>query len=226
MEEQNKSVANTTEVQQNAEGNAQAQAQEAAAAVVPEKNYKELEAFATKTRQELIKTAVQLTKQDPKYLTSISDPKLQASVAKEIYGLESLAQVKEVFGEKFYEKNESEDAGKVEVEDLRKEIKLMKVKGEADKIDAAVATMGLSEDKAEAFKAELRLINADLPLEVRIQKAKRLAFGETPDDGAKALLQINKATGAAPSSAAAQTKQEDPAKTIAKANVAWLFQNR
>lgn len=212
-------------------------AQQAGAAQSPEtielSRYKELEAFATKARQNEIANAIRLAKLDPKTVTEIGDSKVQNAVVKEIYGLDTFAQVKEVYGDAFYDKKDGQNEGDDEVSSIRKELKLLKVKQESEAVDNAIKALRASnpnllksEQDEETLRKEMGLISAQLSPEERVKKAARLAFGDVDANRAKELLDMNAAAGALPASGARENKDQaqEQLKARASALAAFAFQ--
>lgn len=60
---------------------------------VPEEDYKNLQAFATRTRQFAIKTALDAVESNPQYISSIDDKSVQDAVVKHKYGFDSYEQL-------------------------------------------------------------------------------------------------------------------------------------
>jgi hypothetical protein len=186
------------------------QAQQAGAASQSETielaRYKELEAFATKARQNEIANAIRLAKLDPKSVNEIGDIKVQNAVVKEVYGLDTLAQVKEVYGDSFHDKKDGNDDGEDEISSIKKEFKLLKVKTEADAVKNAINALKASnpnllksEQDEETLRREMSLISASLPPEERVKKAARLAFGDVDAMKAKILGEMSSQSGSSAS---------------------------
>jgi hypothetical protein len=197
--------------------------------------YKELEAFATKARQNEIANAVRLAKLDPKSVNEIGDIKVQNAVVKELYGLDTLAQAKEVYGDTFYDKKDGEDKGEDELYSIRKELKLLKVKQESEAVDNAIKALRLSnpellksEKDEESLRKEMSLISSQLSPEERVKKAARLAFGDVSVNRAKELMDMQSAAGALPAAGARENKNEAQEQINARANAiaAFAFQGR
>jgi hypothetical protein len=193
------------------------QAQPAGSASRPETielaRYKELEAFATKARQNEIANAVRLAKLDPKSVAEIGDAKVQNAVVKELYGLDTLAQAKEVYGDMFYDKKDGDGSGEDEISSIKKEFKLLKVKTEAEAVNNAIKALKASnpnllksEQDEETLRREMSLISASLSPEERVKKAARLAFGDVEANKANALL--NSQNAAAGSGTATQPNNQ------------------
>lgn len=60
---------------------------------VPEEDYKNLQAFATRTRQFAIRTAIDAVEANPNYIASIDDKSIQDAVVKHKYGFDNYAQL-------------------------------------------------------------------------------------------------------------------------------------
>lgn len=164
--------------------------------------YKDLESAYTRSRQSEIAFATKAARIDPKTLMEISDAKVQAAAVREIYGLESLSQVKDALGEEFWKfKSKEEDGeGKAETD---KQIKLLSMKLDSERLESAVSAFKLanpslitSEKDEDLLRSEMRLISTELSPAERVSKAARLAFGEVEGNKAKALKVLqNSAAG-------------------------------
>lgn len=199
--------------------------------------YKELEAFATRARQNEIAFATKAARAEPKTLLEISDPKVQAAAVKEIYGLDTIAQVQEVFGKDFWKNSgKSEDSSEEgEVESLKKEMKLFKVKAESERVENAIKALKASnpsliasEKDEDTLRKEMTLISTELSPEERVSKAARLAFGDLEANKAKAIVASNAQSTVGPSSASGekQITREEEVKARASAIGSFLFQGR
>lgn len=191
---------------------------------VPMERYKELEAFATRARQGEIANAVRAAKADPRALLEISDAKVQAAAVKEIYGLDTMAQVQEVFGKDFWKAKDNDGEGSDEITSIKTELKLLKVKGESERIENAIKALKASnpnlitsEKDEETLRSEMRLISTELSPEERVSKAARLAFGDVEGNKAKELVRMQ--SSAAGSGSASQDNNSD---YDAKASRSWL----
>lgn len=60
---------------------------------VPEEDYKNLQAFATRTRQFAIRTAIDAVEANPQYISSIEDKSVQDAVVKHKYGFDNYEQL-------------------------------------------------------------------------------------------------------------------------------------
>lgn len=179
------------------------QAQPASADTVSLERYKELEAFATRARQNEIANAVIVAKANPKFVSEISDAKVQNAVVKEIYGLDNLAEVQEAFGKDYWKTKDAGGDGESEdkVASLEKEVKLMRLRGQSDRVNAEIEKLKFanpnlikSEKDEEALRAEMRLISAEVSPEERVKKAARLAFGDVEANKANAMLNSQSAS--------------------------------
>lgn len=186
-------------------------------ATVSIERYKELEAFATRSRQNEIAFATKAAKADPKSLLEIQDAKVQSAAVKEIYGLDTLAQVQEVFGKDFWKAREkdgddNEDgSGRSKLSELETKIKLMEVKNQSERVENAIKSLKASnpnlissEKDEELLRSEMKLISTELAPEDRVAKAARLAFGDLESKKAKELILMQ--NSAAGSGTASQDK--------------------
>ena len=205
------------------------------AAATPElielSRYKELEAFSTKARQNEIALAIELAKANPSKIESY-DAKTQNAVAKELYGLDTFAQVKEVYGDDFAKKSNDSDDGEDRTAKLEKELKLFKVKAEYNEVENAIKSLKASNPellKSESdevqLRSEMRLLSDKLSPDERVRKAARLAFGDLEANKAKALIDIQSQAGAA-NTGSAQQKQVTQSQEIearGKEIAAYIF---
>lgn len=159
-------------------------------------DYKNLQGFATKDRQELIRTKVELARLNPKSIADISDVKLQNKVIEEIFpSFKTLEEVKLVKGERFWESND-EDLD--DTEKIKREMTMLRHQMQTREIETAIReykashpkVMDTPEKEAE-LRENLSLISGNLPPEERVKKAAKLAFAEVvADDTVRAYLQL------------------------------------
>ena len=69
--------------------------------VVPEEQYKSLQSDYTKRVESEIALATKLVKANPNELKALSDARVQNAVAKQLYGVDTYAQLIAVYGENF-----------------------------------------------------------------------------------------------------------------------------
>jgi hypothetical protein len=171
------------------------------AGMVSEKDHKELEAFATRNRQLAIQMATEAAKANPKSLLSIPDSKVQNAVAKEIYGLDSFAQVKAVYGDEFWKSSENkEDGDEDKISQMERKLRMFETKSESDRVENAINSLKASNPNLlksdadeESLRNELSLISSKVSPEERVKKAARILFGDTEAQKAKELLQYQNA---------------------------------
>lgn len=203
--------------------------------MVSEKDHKELEAFATRNRQLAIQMATEAAKANPKLISTIEDTKVQNAVARELYGLENLAQVKAVYGDEYWKSSEKRDDGEEDkVSTLERKLRMFETKSEFERVEQAVSSFKASnpsliksEKDEEALRNEMSLISTKLSPEERVKKASRIAFGDSEANKANSLINLSGSAGATPSAAALETinaAQEEDKKRVS-AIAAFAFRN-
>jgi len=187
---------------------------------ISEEDNKNLQAFATKARQGQIDLAVKLANADKKAILDL-DRDLQEKVIKSIYGLNNLEEVKLIHGDDFYNAGSSKSHDD-EYEDeekqskLEKEFKLMKYQIEKKSIEDAISLFKNNnkllfdnENSEERLKDELKYISTELPIEERVKRAARSAFGviSSSDTLYAKLMETQTNTGGNTSSSSAKPKE-------------------
>ena len=155
---------------------------------------KELQAEYTRTRQSLIDMTAELVEANPKKLESIDDIKLRNSVVKKLYGVDSLAELKAIHGEKYWESGDDLD----DVEKLRRDFNKLKLITTREKEEMAIEsfksanpTLFKEQDAMEKLNKALDMLSKDIPHQERIKAAATIAFGSSrtnaTNDAYKAL---------------------------------------
>lgn len=141
---------------------------------------KELQAEYTRTRQSLIDMTAELVEANPKKLESIDDIKLRNSVVKKLYGVDSLAELKAVHGEKYWESGDDLD----DVEKLRRDFNKLKLITTREKEEMALEafkganpTLFKEQDAMSKLMNAMDMISKDIPHTERIKAASAIAFG-------------------------------------------------
>ncbi len=166
--------------------------------VVPEDQYKSLQAEYTRSNQEKIDLAVRLAKQDKSYINEIQDKKLQDKVIKELYWFSSLEEAKAVYGDSFMssKEEESDDYEEDKATKLEKELKLMKWKQDKKEMEAEITRLKskydnfLSDEDVAKVEEELKYISDSLPIEERVKRAGNIVLNSkySPEDLAYKLM--------------------------------------
>lgn len=141
---------------------------------------KELQAEYTRTRQSLIEMTAELVEANPRKLESIEDSKLRNSVVKKLYGVDSLAELKAIHGEKYWESGDNLD----DVEKLRRDFNKLKFVTTREKEEMAFEayksanpTLFKEQDAVEKLQKAMEMISKDIPANERIKAASAIAFG-------------------------------------------------
>lgn len=131
--------------------------------VVPIKDYKNLESFATTNRQELIETAKRLVEKDKNELNFIKDIKVRDKVVKELYGYESFEELTAVEGSEFATPKPEDNEDELAV--LRKKVRKIEYSQATKELENAVAAFKKenpdifrSQSAEEELRAKLKLI--------------------------------------------------------------------
>lgn len=167
---------------------------------VPEEDYKSLQAFATRTRQFAIKTAIDAVEANPNYIASIDDKSIQDAVVKHKYGFDNYAQLVAVMWENFSQSN-SQDGGNDDENaptKLEKEVRLLKYQQEVTQIDNAINEYKMSnphmfteEGAEQKLRDELVNISTNLPVKERIRRSAQIALVPTVDPSNVAFAALN-----------------------------------
>lgn len=188
-------------------------------------DYKNLESFATKRSQDAIKFAKMLAENNPKAIESIDDEKIQQKVIKDLYGYDSLEELR-IFKPELFE--ESGKQKQNETEDKRYEnlMNLLNKNKLEDEIERQTKSIWKLSESIPDFKvkvlSELKNISSELTNEERVTKAVRLVTGWT-DIFNQALLALQgreQQTSWASSNPKIETKEsiKESIKALAKKN--------
>lgn len=167
---------------------------------VPEEDYKSLQAFATRTRQFAIKTALDAVEANPQYISSIEDKSVQDAVVKHKYGFDNYEQLIAVMWDNFSQSNSNEGGNDDEniSTKLEKEVRLLKYQQEVNNVDNAISEYKMSnpqmftEDGAEEkLREELKYISDKLPIKERIKRSATIALAPVSDPYNVAFAALN-----------------------------------
>lgn len=150
--------------------------------VVPEEQYKSLQSDYTKRVESEIALATKLVKANPNELKALSDPRVQNAVAKQLYGVDTYAQLIAVYGENFA--TPSEDENLDVTTRLEREVRMLKFNSESQILDSAIEAfvsqnkdLITSPEDEVKLRDELKYISTDLPVKERIRRASVIVFG-------------------------------------------------
>ena len=141
-----------------------------------------LQAEYTRNRQALIDTTAMVAKNDPTYINSIKDVKLQNAVVKQLYNFETYEQAVAVLGNDFNAVNDG-NGDEDRTEKLERELKLIKYNASKSEVENAIKdfkltnpNLFLAQDAEDKLRAELQFISGELPANERIRKASSIAL--------------------------------------------------
>ena len=169
------------------------------ASVIPDEQYKALQAEYTTNRQELIETTSALVEAKPSYLHTIKDSKLKDSVSKKLFDMgynEAVA----IFGKDFSSTTADEAKNKEAFENsIEKEVRLLKYRAEQNEILSEIASHKVTSpnlfentNMEEKILEELANISSSLPIKERVSRAITLAWGNAFDSKSLAYQILNK----------------------------------
>lgn len=158
------------------------QAQQPQLEVIPKADYVNLQSEYTRTRQAAIEMATELARSNPESIKGIKDWRLQDSVVKNLYGVDTFAQLIAIHWENFASNNEDdENLSKQDV--LEREIRLLKYQSQTAQIDQAIKEYKLSHPEIfsvawseEKLREELKYISGELSADERVKRASAIAF--------------------------------------------------
>lgn len=146
-------------------------------------DYKNLESFATKSRQDAIKFAKMLAEANPKSIESIDDEKIQQKVIKELHWYDSLDELKIFKPEIFEEESEKQKQNTSEDKRYENLMNLLNKNKLEDEITKQTQTIWKASEAIPDFKdkvlSELKNISSELSNEERVSKAIKLVTGWT-----------------------------------------------
>lgn len=156
--------------------------------MIEKSRYEEASATITKKSQALIEATRRLVDKDPTEVERISDEKLQKKILLEKWDVESVEELKIIHPEALSWKNtkkEDMDDEVSEVEKMRRDLEMMKLKDKKTKTKDAIDSV-VRDNKdlvetipqfVEKLKEEMKYISSDIPAKQRAEKAfKAVAF--------------------------------------------------
>lgn len=169
---------------------------------VPEEDYKNLQAFATRTRQFAIKTALDAVEQNPRYISSIEDKSVQDAVVKQKHGFDSYDQMIAVMWENFVwdtsQWGNGDNDENAQNTFLEKEVRLLKYQHEQSQVDSAIAEFKSSnpqlftdETSEQKLRDELKFISTSLPIKERIKRSAQITLVQQVDPSTVAFSALN-----------------------------------
>ena len=161
--------------------------EQASKKLVDEEVYKNLQSEYTRNRQNQIKMAVKLVEKDKRELLGL-EKDLQDKVIREVYGLENITELKAVYWDEFYKDGWDNDLYWNDDDDktsrLEQEIKILRHRQEKKEIDDAIESFRNNnkvlfdlENSEERIREELKYISSELPVNERVMRAWKAAFG-------------------------------------------------
>lgn len=156
-----------------------------------------LQAEYTRNRQALIDTTAMVAKNDPTFINSIKDVKLQNAVVKQLYNFETYEQAIAVLGNDFNAVNDG-NGDEDRTEKLERELKLIKYNASKSEVENAIKdfkltnpNLFLAQDAEDKLRAELQFISGELPANERIRKASSIALQVQIDPKSAAYQVLN-----------------------------------
>lgn len=165
--------------------------------VVPIEQYKALQSTYTANRQYMIDMALESAKANPQSISSIKDEKLQSTVVKQLYGVDSYAQLVAIHWEDFYNKSD-EDGDEDSTKKLEREVKILKFNAEKSEVENALREFKITNPQyftnpknEEQLRNELRYVSGELTPSERIRRAAAIAFVPSADPATLAYQVLN-----------------------------------
>jgi len=181
--------------------------------VVPKKDYISLQSESTKWRQGQIEIAKRLVEKDRAELLNISDPKVRDSVVKELFGYQSLDEMRAIEWDDYISWAQAEDDDKVA--NLEKQVRILSYQNQTKELEKAISDYKKSnpelfrgETDEIALRDKLKLISGIVDTEERVKMAGTLAFSAAtnPTIAAYKTLATSQVSGNSAASATAATK--------------------
>lgn len=168
---------------------------------IPTEQYKSLQSEFTRSRQSLIEATTLLAKNDPTYLSTIKDTKLQNTVVKDLYGFETYSQAVAVLWSDFNTVKDGNEWAD-DIQRLEREIKLLKYNEQRGTVENELRNYKLAnphyftnEGSEDKLRAELQYISWELPIAERIKRASAIAFIPPVDPTTQAYQALNSWVG-------------------------------
>lgn len=157
-----------------------------------------LQSEYTRVRQALIETTATVAKNDPAYINTIKDTKLQNAVVKQLYGFDTYEQAVAVLWDNFNAPDNGGNGDEDRTEKLERELKLIKYNAQKAEVDNAVKDFKLSNPQfftdpsaEEKLRSELQFVSGELPATERVRRASAVAFVPSVDPTTLAYQVLN-----------------------------------
>lgn len=160
---------------------------------VPIADYENIQAFATKARQNEIARTTRLVEKDSSELHNLDDAKLKDSVTKSLLNM-TYAEATAVYGSNFdlsnKDKSDEDKGNDSKLTNVEKELRLMKFKEsirevdyELSKFESANPNMfwANAEVMREKIKEELANVSTTLPIDERVRRAATISLWNPMD---------------------------------------------
>lgn len=150
--------------------------------VIKREDYVNLQSDYTKKSQALIEISLERGRENPKSIVDIKDTKLQNKVISELYGLNSISELKAIYGEEFYKQKDESDMD--DLERMKREISILKHTSESSKLENAIKELKSSNkdlfssaDADDKLREALTLLSTTINPDERVRLASKLVFG-------------------------------------------------
>ena len=190
--------------------------------VIKKEDYVNLQSDYTKKSQALIEITLERGRENPKSILDIKDAKLQNKVISEIYGLNSISELKAIYGDEFYKQRDEADMD--DLERMKREIAILKNTSESSKLENAIKELKstnkelfASADAEDKLRDALQLLSTTINTEERVRLASRLVFGNIVNPtsvGYQALQNANVSGGSGGAGGAGKIAAEDKNKEL------------
>lgn len=152
-------------------------------------DYKNLQSFSTKARQDLIAMTEKLVEANPKELLAIEDEKLRNKVIENKYWASDINELKILKPEIFEENNNDgkSNKGNTELEDLQRKVQLMEYKNNQGALKDVIENFKTSNkdlvdtipEFEQKMKTEMELFSSDLSVKEKADRAFKLVAWNT-----------------------------------------------
>jgi len=150
--------------------------------VIKKEDYVNLQSDYTKKSQALIEITLERGRENPKSILDIKDTKLQNKVISEIYGLNSVSELKAIYGDEFYKQKDEGDMD--DLERMKREIAILKNTSESSKLENSIKELKstnkelfASADAEDKLREALTLLSTTINTDERVRLASKLVFG-------------------------------------------------
>ena len=195
-----------------------------------EEDYKNAQSFGTKARQDLISMTEKLVKANPKELENIDDTKLQQKVIENLYGANSLEELKIISPEIFEEKSWSDEEDADELTKLQRKVQLMEYKNNQWALKGAIENIKITNkdlvdtipDFEQKMEDEMKLFSSDISIKDKADRAlKLIAWANSASADAYLALQ-----GKTEIKSKADEKTKSSDEELYESPLAQAFKNR